>query len=112
MLAIDRVGRRIGLWWGAIGQGTSLILAGAFSRLIKDYPDKAGQYGGAAVLFVFMYTGIFGATWLAIPWVYQTEIFPLYVRAKGSTWGMVGWSIGKSQLVHQWHLEAPDRPRR
>ena len=74
VLAIDRVGRRIGLWWGAVGQGTSLILAGAFSRLIKDYPDKAGQYGGAAALFVFMYTAVFGATWLAIPWVYQTEI--------------------------------------
>ncbi|TFY63951.1 hypothetical protein EVJ58_g2943 [Rhodofomes roseus] len=94
VLAIDRVGRRIGLWWGALGQGTSLILAGAFSRLLKDNPDKAAQYGGAAALFVFTYTAIFGATWLAIPWVYQTEIFPLSVRAKGSTWGMVGWSIG------------------
>ncbi|KZT68548.1 general substrate transporter [Daedalea quercina L-15889] len=99
VISIDRVGRRIGLWWGAAGQGASLILAGVFSRLLKDNPDKASQYGGAAALFVFMYTAIFGATWLAIPWVYQTEIFPLYVRAKGSTWGMVGWSIGNGWMT-------------
>ncbi|KZT00617.1 general substrate transporter [Laetiporus sulphureus 93-53] len=97
--AIDRVGRRIGLWWGAVGQGTSLILAGAFSRLLKNNHAKSSQYGGAAALFVFSYTAIFGATWLAIPWVYQTETFPLYVRARGNAWGMVGWSIGNGWMT-------------
>ncbi|KAL4246410.1 major facilitator superfamily protein [Abortiporus biennis] len=99
VITIDRWGRRIGLYWGAIGQGTSLILAGAFSRLLKDHPEKASQYGGAAALFVFMYTAIFGATWLTIPWVYPTEIFPLEVRAKGNAWGVVGWSIGNGWLT-------------
>ena len=33
---IDRLGRRVGLWWGAVGQGISLILAGVFARLLKD----------------------------------------------------------------------------
>ncbi|PCH43222.1 general substrate transporter [Wolfiporia cocos MD-104 SS10] len=99
IVSIDRVGRRIGLWWGAVGQGTSLILAGAFIRLLKDHPDMARRYGGAAALCVFLYTAIFGATWLAIPWVYQTETFPLYVRAKGNAWGVVGWSIGNGWLT-------------
>ncbi|KAI0937922.1 hypothetical protein AcV7_003256 [Taiwanofungus camphoratus] len=94
VVTIDRLGRRVGLWWGAVGQGISLILAGVFSRLLRDNPDKAAQYGGAAALFVFMYTAVFGATWLTIPWVYPTETFPLYVRAKGNAWGVVGWSIG------------------
>ncbi|KAG7443247.1 general substrate transporter [Guyanagaster necrorhizus] len=96
---IDRWGRRIGLWWGAIGQGISIILAGVFSRLLKDHPDKAAQYGGAAAFFVFLYTAIFGATWLTIPWVYPTETFPLEVRAKGNAWGVVGWSIGNGWLM-------------
>ena len=48
VVTIDRLGRRIGLWWGAVGQGIALILAGAFARLLKDNPDKAAQYGGAA----------------------------------------------------------------
>ncbi|KAK0440084.1 major facilitator superfamily domain-containing protein [Armillaria borealis] len=96
---IDRWGRRIGLWWGAVGQGISIILAGVFSRLLKDHSDKAAQYGGAAAFFVFLYTAIFGATWLTIPWVYPTETFPLEVRAKGNAWGVVGWSIGNGWLM-------------
>ncbi|KAI0742980.1 general substrate transporter [Daedaleopsis nitida] len=96
---IDRLGRRVGLWWGAVGQGISLILAGAFSRLLKDHPEKSAQYGGAAALFVFIYTFIFGATWLTIPWVYPTETFPLEVRAKGNAFGVVGWSIGNGWLT-------------
>ena len=93
---IDRLGRRVGLWWGAVGQGVSLILAGAFARLLKDHPEKASTYGGAAAAFVFVYTFVFGATWLTIPWVYPTETFPLEVRAKGNAFGVVGWSIGES----------------
>ena len=93
---IDRLGRRVGLWWGAIGQGIALFLAGAFSRLLKDNPHRAAEYGGAAAAFVFIYTFVFGATWLTIPWVYPTETFPLEVRAKGNAFGVVGWSIGAS----------------
>ncbi|EPQ55990.1 general substrate transporter [Gloeophyllum trabeum ATCC 11539] len=99
VVTIDRWGRRVGLWWGAVGQGISLILAGAFSRLLKDHPENASQYGGAAAFFVFLYTAIFGATWLSIPWVYPTETFPLEVRAKGNAWGVVGWSIGNGWLT-------------
>ncbi|KII90241.1 hypothetical protein PLICRDRAFT_108340 [Plicaturopsis crispa FD-325 SS-3] len=99
VVTIDRWGRRVGLWWGSVGQGVSLILAGAFSRLLKDHPEKAAQYGGAAAFFVFLYTAVFGATWLTIPWVYPTETFPLEVRAKGNAWGVVGWSIGNGWLT-------------
>ncbi|PSS11019.1 hypothetical protein PHLCEN_2v3315 [Hermanssonia centrifuga] len=99
VVTIDRWGRRIGLYWGAIGQGISLILAGAFARLLKDNPDKAAQYGAAAAFFIFSYTFIFGATWLTIPWVYPTETFPLEVRAKGNAFGVVGWSIGNGWLT-------------
>ncbi|TCD66249.1 hypothetical protein EIP91_001612 [Steccherinum ochraceum] len=99
VVTIDRWGRRVGLYWGAIGQGISLILAGAFSRLLKDHPEKAAEYGGAAAFFVFLYTAVFGATWLTIPWVYPTETFPVEVRAKGNAFGVVGWSIGNGWLT-------------
>ncbi|KAF8882832.1 general substrate transporter [Infundibulicybe gibba] len=99
VVTIDRWGRRVGLWWGAVGQGVSLILAGAFARLLKDHPEKAAAYGGTAAFFIFLYTAIFGATWLTIPWVYPTETFPLAVRAKGNAWGVVGWSIGNGWLT-------------
>ncbi|TFY61418.1 hypothetical protein EVJ58_g4528 [Rhodofomes roseus] len=99
VVTIDRLGRRVGLWWGAVVQGIALFLAGGFSRLLKEHPEHSAQYGGAAALFVFMYTATFGATWLTIPWVYPTETFPLYVRAKGNAWGVVGWSIGNGWLT-------------
>lgn len=99
VVTIDRLGRRIGLYWGAVGQGTSLFLAGAFTRLLKDNPAKKAQYGGAAALFVYMFTFIFGATWLTIPWVYPTETFPLECRAKGNAFGVFGWSIGNGWLT-------------
>jgi hypothetical protein len=70
VVTIDRWGRRIGLWWGAVGQGVALFLAGGFSRLLKDHPDMSSQYGGAAAFCIFLYTAVFGATWLTIPWVY------------------------------------------
>ena len=99
VVTIDRFGRRMGLYWGCVGQGIALILAGALARLLKDNPDKASQYGAACALFIFIYTFIFGATWLTIPWVYPTETFPLEVRAKGMAWGVVGWSIGTKIAV-------------
>lgn len=104
---IDRWGRRVGLYWGAIGQGISLILAGAFSRLLKDHSDRATPYGVAAAFFVFLYTAVFGATWVSIPWVYPTEIFPLEVRAKGNAFGVIGWAIGNACVLLKqdipWH---------
>ncbi|EIM84202.1 general substrate transporter [Stereum hirsutum FP-91666 SS1] len=96
---IDRWGRRVGLWWGAVAQGICLLLAGGFGRLLKDHPEKAAEYGAAAAFFIFAYTAVFGATWLTIPWVYPTETFPLEVRAKGMAWGVVGWSIGNGWLT-------------
>ncbi|KIJ61771.1 hypothetical protein HYDPIDRAFT_96054, partial [Hydnomerulius pinastri MD-312] len=99
ILTIDRWGRRVSLWWGSVGQGIAMFLAGGFGRLLKDHPEKASQYGGATAFFIFVYTAIFGATWLTIPWVYPTETFPLEVRAKGNAWGVVGWSIGNGWLT-------------
>lgn len=60
---------------------------------------KASQYGAGAASMVFIYTAIFGATWLTVPWVYPAEIFPLAVRTRGNAWGVVGWSIGNGWLT-------------
>ena len=80
------------------------FLAGGFSRLTELAQQAANtshqaHYGGAATFFVFLYTIIFGATWLTVPWLYPAEIFPLQVRARGNAWGVVGWSIGNGWTV-------------
>lgn len=99
VFTLDRIGRRWTLYWGSVGQGVAMFLAGGMSRLglnatAAGNNTAASQYGAAAASFIFIFTSVFGATWLTVPWLYPAEIFPLEVRAKGNAWGVVGWSIG------------------
>ena len=82
--------------------GISMFAAGTFSHFSIEntaVDATAKTYGGAAVFFIFLFTAIFGATWLTVPWLYPAEIFPLEVRAKGNAWGVVGWSLGNGMLT-------------
>ena len=104
VFTLDRIGRRWTLYWGAVGQGIAMFLAGGFGRLAADASNvgdagKANSYGIASASMIFIFTAVFGATWLTVPWLYPAEIFPLAVRAKGNAWGVVGWSIGNGWLV-------------
>ncbi|KAL2841960.1 general substrate transporter [Aspergillus pseudodeflectus] len=101
VFTLDRIGRRWTLYWGSVGQGIAMFLAGGFSYLCQqaDTAEHAASYGAAAASMVFIFTFIFGATWLTVPWLYPAEIFPLAVRAKGNAWGVVGWSIGNGWLT-------------
>ncbi|RSL48843.1 hypothetical protein CEP53_009383 [Fusarium sp. AF-6] len=101
---IDRIGRRWTLYWGSVGQGIAMFLVGGLSRgglnaRADGNIDTANQWGAAAASMVYLYTFIFGATWLTVPWLYPAEIFPIHIRAKGNSWGVVGWSIGNGTLT-------------
>jgi hypothetical protein len=104
VFTLDRIGRRMTLFWGSIVQGIVLFLAGGFSRLGLNATESgdtgaAGSYGIAAASMIVIFTATFGATWLTVPWLYPAEIFPLAVRARGNALGVVGWSIGNGWLV-------------
>ncbi|CZT43464.1 probable transporter (major facilitator superfamily) [Rhynchosporium secalis] len=104
VFTLDRIGRRWTLYWGSVGQGIAMFLAGGMSKLGENAMNsgdvaKASQYGAAAASMIFIFTFVFGATWLTVPWLYPAEIFPLEVRAKGNAWGVVGWSIGNGWLT-------------
>ncbi|KAK4494761.1 hypothetical protein PRZ48_014117 [Zasmidium cellare] len=104
VFTLDRIGRRWTLYWGSVGMGIAMFLAGGMARgglNARAAGDEAaaGAYGIASASFVFIFTFIFGATWLTVPWLYPAEIFPLEVRAKGNAWGVVGWSIGNGWLT-------------
>ncbi|KAF7585600.1 hypothetical protein BBP40_010493 [Aspergillus hancockii] len=84
--------------------GIAMFLAGGFSRLAIDARadgnlSRASSFGAAAASMVFIFTSVFGATWLTVPWIYPAEIYPLAVRARGNAWGVVGWSIGNGWLT-------------
>lgn len=99
VFTIDRIGRRWTLYWGSVGQGIAMFLVGGLSRgglnaRESGNVDVANQWGAAAASMVYLYTFVFGATWLTVPWLYPAEIFPIHIRAKGNSWGVLGWSIG------------------
>lgn len=108
VFTLDRIGRRWTLYWGSVGQGIAMFLAGGMARAglnatAAGNASAAASYGAAAASFVFIFTSVFGATWLTVPWLYPAEIFPLEVRAKGNAWGVVGWSIGNGWVSYLSH---------
>ncbi|KAJ9634663.1 hypothetical protein H2199_008948 [Coniosporium tulheliwenetii] len=82
---LDRVGRRRTLYWGAVVLSIILFTIGGLYREI---------YGTAAASMVFVYILVFSSSWLMIPFIYPTEIFPTWLRAKGNAFGVAGWAIG------------------
>ncbi|KAF2092370.1 MFS monosaccharide transporter [Rhizodiscina lignyota] len=92
IFTVDRFGRRPLLLVGSVGQSISFFILGALSKVAAD--KHSSSIGAAAGSFVFVYDFVFATTWLVVPWVYPTEIFPLAIRAKGNAFGIVGWSLG------------------
>lgn len=81
MYFIERIGRRKLLLMGGIGIGISHCLVCIFIRM-GDSGIRSCYYLaiGSVYLFIFSYA----STWGPIAWVYQSEVFPLRVRSKGT----------------------------
>ena len=99
VITLDRFGRRSTMVWGAVGMALALLIAGIADKYANSQSPNKKEYGIVVAAFTFVYTAIFGATWLTTPWLYPTEIFPLNVRAKGGAWSVVGWSIGNGIIT-------------
>ncbi|EAQ93897.1 hypothetical protein CHGG_02132 [Chaetomium globosum CBS 148.51] len=91
---LDRVGRRSTLYWGAVVLSIVLFAIGGLNRGALNHPDQKEQFGTAAAAMVFVYVLVFSSSWLMIPFIYPTEIFPTWLRAKGNAFGVAGWAIG------------------
>ncbi|KAJ3078641.1 hypothetical protein HK102_004347 [Quaeritorhiza haematococci] len=81
MYLIERVGRRKLLIWGGFGMGIAHFCVCLFTGL-----SKGGSVFLAwlAVFSVYTFIVFFSSTWGPVVWVYQSEIFPLRIRAKGT----------------------------
>jgi hypothetical protein len=91
------MGRRIQMMWGSCAMGIVLVIGGVVTREVLQNagvrPDDALKYGTAVVIMLYLYTFAYGASWLAVGWVYPTEIFPLSCRTKGTALSTIGWSV-------------------
>ncbi|GAA5883062.1 hypothetical protein JCM8547_001532, partial [Rhodosporidiobolus lusitaniae] len=54
VFTLDRIGRRMTLFWGGGVQAFALIMAGVFVHLLTVNPEKTAQFGGAATFMVFL----------------------------------------------------------
>ncbi|KAK8861342.1 hypothetical protein IAR55_002161 [Kwoniella newhampshirensis] len=75
VFTLDRVGRRVTLYWGAVIMAISLAFCtlGARYAVMSSGTDTA-KWGAVVATFTFIYTSTFGASWLTVP--------------------VLGWSIG------------------
>lgn len=77
MIFIDKLGRRFLLISGAIIMSISLLIVFILS--------KSGSDNVAVLICIYIFVFGFAFSWGPIPWVYCTEIFPLTMRAKATS---------------------------
>jgi len=82
MWAVERFGRRKLLIIGAVGMCVCEFIV-AITGVTVSTTNLAGQR--VLVAFVCIYIAFFASTWGPIAWVLVGEMFPLNVRAKGTS---------------------------
>ncbi|KAL4887719.1 general substrate transporter [Aspergillus karnatakaensis] len=84
---VDNVGRKPILVIGAIGMATChFIIAGIFAENENQWESQRAA-GWAAVAMVWLFVVHFGYSWGPCAWIIIAEIWPLSVRAKGTSLG-------------------------
>ncbi|KAJ5948368.1 low-affinity glucose transporter HXT3 [Penicillium verhagenii] len=93
----DRVGRRKLMLIGCLLMGIVLIIGGVLSHETISHTDNdpvlANKFGSGVAAILYIYTFIYGSTWLTTCWVYPTEVFPLASRSKGAALATFAFSI-------------------
>ncbi|KAJ3075817.1 hypothetical protein HK102_005528 [Quaeritorhiza haematococci] len=82
MYLIERMGRRKLLIFGGFGMGIAHFGVCLFTGLSKN--GGSNVLAWLAVFSVYTFILFFSSTWGPVVWVYQSEIFPLRVRAKAT----------------------------
>lgn len=86
MYFVDKSGRKKLLIIGGFGMFLSQILVCIFSGLARHGSSE----GGYLTLFsIYSFIFFFASTWGPVVWVYQSEIFPLRFRSKGTASGTI-----------------------
>ncbi|KAI8880290.1 general substrate transporter [Backusella circina FSU 941] len=97
ILYIDRLGRRVVMISGAIIMGTAMLLCGivmgATATITWDpvsesnKVDMSGNRSASyfCIVMVYFFVAGFAYSWGPCGWIYPAEIYPLSVRAKGTS---------------------------
>ncbi|KAK3676649.1 high affinity glucose transporter [Recurvomyces mirabilis] len=94
-LLLDTYGRRRPIFLGPLCMGTCLVVVGSmlvsfgsphFDEVTQavQFSFKNVQAGNAAIAFMFLFQFFFGHLSSSIPWTYQSEVYPVLARARGT----------------------------
>ncbi|ORY64475.1 general substrate transporter [Pseudomassariella vexata] len=78
---IDRFGRRSLMMSGSFLQFLAYVMV---AIAVAYLPHAPHEWGSVAITFLFFFYAAFGCTWGMVPWIYQSEINSIAMRAKGS----------------------------
>ncbi|PMD28902.1 general substrate transporter [Hyaloscypha variabilis F] len=81
MLIIDKLGRKKTLLLGCVVMSVAMIINGALPLAYPNNKNHASDY--ACIVFIFFFSFGYSVGFGPNAWVYGTEIFPTYIRAKG-----------------------------
>ncbi|KAL0933613.1 ascus development protein [Colletotrichum truncatum] len=100
MFIIDRFGRRNCLVAGCAVMAFSMLINGA---LPIAYPNNVSKVADViCIIFIFTYALGFSLGFGPAAWVYNTEIFPTSVRARGLNFAAAGGSIASILVTEIW----------
>merc|ERR1711939_1035290 len=94
ILAVDKVGRRSLLLYGAIAMAVSQIIVAAVGVGISPDNDAGNK---VLIAFVCIFIGHFAAIWGPYAWVVTSEIYPTAIRAKAMSLSTASnwlWNFG------------------
>ncbi|KAJ7224848.1 general substrate transporter [Mycena haematopus] len=83
---LDRIGRKPPLYFGAIGMAISLAVEAAINAKWGGVDSTNHPAQTAGVAFIIIFSALFfSVSYGPVSWVYQSEIFPMRVRAIGTS---------------------------
>ncbi|QRV81910.1 Sugar (and other) transporter [Ceratobasidium sp. AG-Ba] len=92
---LDRVGRRLPLIVGAFGMARCLAIEAAINARFPGETTHNPAAQRAGVAFIILFGSLFfSCSFGPVSWVYQPEIFPMRIRAMGTSVStMANWAI-------------------
>jgi len=82
---LDRIGRKTPLYFGAAGMAISLAVEAAINAKWGGVNSNNHAAQTAGVAFIILFGSLFfSASFGPVSWVYQSEIFPMRIRAVGT----------------------------
>lgn len=94
MLFVDKVGRRKLLIPSLLGMGAAMCVEATLARYVDFNDPNANQDALRAAIAMFFVFSLFFTSLGIISWIYQSEIFPTSIRARGSSIATAtNWSL-------------------